>query len=423
MRISRAQIRAATDLAGQPKDWIVRRAAGARLPQAPASDGRRALVLPPFSPGSLGDEALVEGTLAELRRRGWLPTLIEYRRERRWGPAKGSPSLDMSAYFHLDHNVAPFSRRDLAAFRSALGGYSRFVMIGADILDGYYNSSRTTRRLLLAHLAARAGLDTAVISCSLNGIPTRRALAELRALPTSVRFVVRDELSHARMESVLGRPCQLGADVAFLMEPDGSAPPAPDVAAWMAAQRAAGRMVIGANLNLDPFRFNGTATEAEAVAVHVGTVRRLLAGQQTAVMYMSHDWRGKPSEEQLAERMAAGLEPEERERVHLARGPYTAMTAKAMVGQVDFLVTGRMHLSIGAIAQAVPTALLPYQDKFEGLVRHLRVDGVVLDVRRALREGTLTPQLEPLIARREEIRRGLRAELPRVLSLSRSNLD
>ncbi|HEY6781382.1 MAG TPA: polysaccharide pyruvyl transferase family protein, partial [Thermoleophilaceae bacterium] len=249
----RRRIRVGIDVLGQPKDRLVRWAATAGLRPLALPGQQRVLVLPPYAPGSLGDEALMEGTLGELRRRGWEPAIVEYRREQRWGPLKDCPSLDLSAFFHLDRQVAPLSRADLARFKAALAGYDRFVMIGADILDGYYNPSRTMRRLLLADIAARSGLATSVISCSFNAIPARRAAQAMQALPDSVRVAVRDEISHARTERVLGRPCELVADVAFLMTPDTSAVRVAEVADWAARQRAQGRLVIGTNLNLHPF--------------------------------------------------------------------------------------------------------------------------------------------------------------------------
>jgi hypothetical protein len=138
-------LKRAADAAAAPKDAIARRAPGgpSRSRRARAEAQERVLVVPSHAPGSLGDEALVEGVLGEIARRGWTATVVEYDDRRTWGAAKGIESVDMSAFFHLSRRVAPLAWRSLPAFRRTLAQTARVVLIGADVIDGHYNGART----------------------------------------------------------------------------------------------------------------------------------------------------------------------------------------------------------------------------------------------------------------------------------------
>jgi polysaccharide pyruvyl transferase WcaK-like protein len=191
---------------------------------------------------------------------------------------------------------------------------------------------------------------------------------------------------------------------------------------WIRAQREGGRTIVGVNANIEPFRALGSGAD-ELVAVHAATVGELIAERSCACLFVSHDWRAAPQEQELAERVRSSLATALRDCAHVVEGPHSAMEAKGVCAELDFLVSGRMHLAIGALTHAVPTAFLPYQGKFEGLTQHLGAEELVLDVARSLDERTLIGQVAPLLDRRDALRREIAARMPQILELSRSNLD
>lgn len=415
-------LKQALDGAAAPKDAIARAVLGGGARQRPAASTDRVLVLPSHAPGSLGDEALVEGLVGEIGRRGGTTAIVEYDARNRWGAAKGIESIDMSHFFHLSRRLAPTAWSAVPEFRRALDRTDRVVMIGADVIDGHYNGARTAQRLALAHWAAQAGVPTSIVSFSFNERPQPRALRALRALPAGVELIAREPLSKQRIERALDRHCRLAADVAFLMRTEQNSATVAGARDWMLDQRGRGRAIVGVNANIEPFRWAGAGTD-ELVSVHAATVRQLIAERSCACLFVSHDWRAAPREQMLAERIRDSLPPELQAYARVVEGPHSAMEAKGICAELDFLVSGRMHLAIGALTHSVPTVFLPYQGKFEGLTQHLGADELVLDVEHALSKGTLIDQVAPLLERRSELHAEIAARMPQILELSRSNLD
>jgi polysaccharide pyruvyl transferase WcaK-like protein len=385
-------------------ETVLVRALGRRAGRGAEGDPRRVLLLPSQAPGSLGDEAMVESIGTYLSALGRRVTVVEYDRGVRWAPREFiSGSVDMSGYFHLDRHYSPFAWTALEPFARAARASARLLVVGADVIDGFYGSFRTVKRLQLALLAAEAGTPVTILNFSLNARPEPRALRLLRALPPSVRLVARDEISRERMRQAVGRDCELAADVAFLL-PAADTPRVRSAGDWAGAQRALGRLVVGINANHQTFVGHQGATVSDLVDIHRATVTDLVRGHPRAsVLFIPHDWRGTLTEERFADDILVGLPSDVREHAEVARGPYSAMEAKGLCSTIDLLITGRMHLAIAGLGQALPVVSVPYQGKFEGLMRHFELPELVLDLDRARADGSFTPQVRPLVERRESL--------------------
>jgi polysaccharide pyruvyl transferase WcaK-like protein len=94
---------------------------------------------------------------------------------------------------------------------------------------------------------------------------------------------------------------------------------------------------------------------------------------------------------------------------------------KYVAGEMDAVLTGRMHLAIAALGCGVPVACITYQGKFEGLFEHFDLPPLMLDPVR-VSETSLTNLLLDLIERRLELRDHVHDRLDRVISLSQANL-
>jgi O-antigen/teichoic acid export membrane protein/polysaccharide pyruvyl transferase WcaK-like protein len=406
---------AASNRAALPKDdaeVLLVRTLGRTAPRVPDAERRGVLLLPSQAPGSLGDEAMVESIARHLAADGKPVTVVEYDRANRWTPRPSiADSVDLTDYFHVDRRFAATSWAALRTFARVVGRYERLIVVGADVIDGFYSASRTVKRLQLALLAADAGMAVTILNFSFNANPERRAVRLLRTLPSNVRLVARDEISRERIRATIGRDCGLAADVAFLLHPDET-PRVRSAAAWAAQKRRDGRMVIGLNANHQTFDGHDRADLDDLVSIYRATVTGLVEGDPpAAVLFIPHDWRGSLTEERFADEIRAELPAGVREHVEVARGPYSAMEAKGLCAALDVLITGRMHLAIAGLGQAIPVASVPYQGKFEGLMRHFDLPELVLDLDRALADRSLEPQMRPLFERRATIADAIAVQL------------
>ena len=244
----------------------------------------------------------------------------------------------------------------------------------------------------------------------------------LAELPKSVAIYVRDPVSFDRFVKHTGRTPILTADLAFLLKPDTKTAECAETSAWAESRRRAGDVVLCLNVN-------GSTAESQAGAIGVTEYwRRFLARLWSllpglSVMFISHDTRPKASDTAQHEKIVSALPAGQTDRVRIIKDQATAAGAKAICAQADFVVTGRMHLAIGAVSQAIPTFCMPYAGKFEGLAQHLQVaDFCVPDACQRAPEAS-ADWVAAKISSLPQRKLALQAVLPGLLHLARKNFS
>ena len=101
------------------------------------------------------------------------------------------------------------------------------------------------------------------------------------------------------------------------------------------------------------------------------------------------------------------------DQLHLLEGRYDQHEIKFVIGRCDFFLGSRMHACIGGLSQYVPAIGLAYSRKFQGVLRSVGMEGLVVD----LREHDSKEIMARIIAAyesREELRARLKRTMPRV---------
>ena len=192
-----------------------------------------ALVMPPYSPGSFGDEAVVTSVVVQLARQGVKKIgLISYRDDDDWSYLSGIAEVfSLQDYFEYESWGVRFR------FCRMASRYERFIVLGTDVMDGYYGGRDSQQRIAVTEMAARAGVPTRIISFSFNSRPNPECVQLLKQLPQPVRMFGRDPLSRQRLADFLQRPVELVADVAFMLEPSPETDKVQSVYRWVEAER------------------------------------------------------------------------------------------------------------------------------------------------------------------------------------------
>lgn len=245
--------------------------------------------------------------------------------------------------------------------------HAMFVM-GADILDGKYGAALVQRIVTYCNHSVHLGIPTATLGFSFNSTPRRPAVHALSRLHPKVTVNVRDQASLGRFTQMTGTPATLCADVAFLMP--AASESEPEAEAWIAAMRTAGRSPVGVNLNAHALAPALAQVGADALLTRLAMQLRLAGdANQLAFMLIPHDL--KPQAGDIA--MLQGVEKLLRENgfPHVRYSPIPQPDKiKRVVGKLDLVITGRMHLAIGSLGSGTPVLSITYQDKFEGLYQH-----------------------------------------------------
>lgn len=340
-----------------------------------------------------------------------ISTYIVYMPE--WNTTKLRPT---HTNITLGHGRVRFVKLLWAAFRS-----SGVVVVGADVLDGAYGEWMPVRWIGKLTRANKIGRSVGFINFSFSPDADPAISERLRATG-GLRFTSRDPVSFARFTRATGQPATLSADLAFLLSPELRAPNAVEADRWLAARKAAGDTILFVNLSGHAL----ARMDGDGVAVMEDMLRQWLrASAARSIFLVPHDFRPAPTGDvEVLERLRAPLAAEFPDRVAMIWPPFDAWDVKALCGQADLAVSGRMHLTIACFGMGVPVVSVVYVGKFEGLMQHFGLaDEDLLIEPNAIQADSILSRIERVTAQRDRLSAIIRSRLDAVKALSARNFD
>lgn len=339
------------------------------LPTAATRQGIRRLIVLPSDPwtlvGAKGDEAMMHAVVSRLRALGNDFTV---------GVITATPEAEQAAQL-MGFTPIPAWSDSLVDVAKRIKEFDTdaMVVLGADVLDGYYNPVTTARMLLTANIAAQLGAKVSILGFSFNAKPNPLIHSIFEMMHASVSINVRDQVSYDRFVQFCKTPANLVADSAFMLEPAEVNDDLMPVKSWAEGRRQAGELIFG--FNMHPMLIKDATAEQIEQLIGSATVAlsSFLRMTSSSILLISHDYRGRDGDDiclgPLSERLERGFSG----RVMYPRGKFSAAQLKSIAGLTDGVVTGRMHLAIAALGMAKPVAALTYQDKFQGLFTHFQL--------------------------------------------------
>lgn len=381
--------------------------------------GRRRLLILPADPadifGSRGDQAMLETIRAEFRQRFRVGHV---------GIVTSSPAAiaTASSAGFIPEEIWP-PHFDL--IRAAVVDYDYVVIIGADVMDGYYCPEVSKSYWNFAEISQLAGAQTRIMGCSFNAAPAQAVIDLIRSLHAPFLVNFRDPVSHRRFAALFERKANLVADLAFLLKPTSDpGDETQKLIAWTKSHQAGGSLTIGLNMNTHLFRGCGDETIQAAIESVAQALLSFCQSQDTVLVLLPHDIRPASRDEDCLLRLHKILAHPLGERIKLLRGEPTAAELKLAVGMLDVLVTGRMHLGIAALSQGVATAAITYQGKFSGLLDHFGLpEWLLLSPEDTADSQKVENLLHRLVRERNELSQTIRTNLPHVIDLAGKNFD
>lgn len=383
---------------------------GLPLPQSP-----KVTIMPAAGPGSCGDYAMMDASCAVLTRElGYRVHILNHYINTRADKVRSS--VKYINFRQGRHNHYLNRARD--ASRAALS--DAIIAIGADVIDGSYNPSAILYKLNMLALGHSYGATPIIISASFSEQPNAAILDKLKSFKDLLIFS-RDPISKARIEKSLGREVTLTADAAFLMTPEICSRSGYEASRWVKARRQEGARILGVNASghtLSKMGENG-------VIGYIELLRRWLsADKKRALILMPHDSRQAPAGDVSAlKSIDSGISEFSRDRVHFMQFPFFPWDIKAVIGDIDIVLTGRMHLAIAALGMGVAPLCLTYQGKFEGLMSHFSLshENLLIEPCEFLKVQYMLRLLEDLAIRTIDLKQKILGKLPHVQTLAMKN--
>ena len=362
--------------------------------------------------GSLGDMAMFTALLQSLRKRNPESTFTIIGTRNHSFAVPGIGEVPVVA--------AWIGRAGVVAFDGVIRRSHALFVMGADILDGKYGAALVQHIVDYCNHSVQLGIPVTTLGFSFNRHPRRPTVHALSRLHPEVRVNVRDQPSLGRFIRTVGIPATLCADSAFLMPP--ATDPDPEAEAWIVDNRAAGRSPVGVNLNAHALASAISQVGTEALIAHLAAqFRRAGEANTLSFMLIPHDL--KPQSADVAMLQALEKQLQEFGFTHVR---YTRIDRpdiiKRVVGLLDLVITGRMHLAIASLGSGTPTLSITYQDKFEGLYQHFGLSlEHTISPKQCLSNEFLT-KINNAYTQRHTMSAQIRARLPQVKELASRNL-
>lgn len=290
--------------------------------------------------------------------------------------------------------------------------------LGADCMDGKYSPRTSMVLVAVTAYAAACGAETHLTGFSFNECPTPRLRRVFRAAARFMPpFNLRDAVSKERFDRFAGVKSQLVADVAFLMRPKASEA-TERWAKWCDAERNAGHVVVGVNLNPMLFPKDAETRKSQIARIAKGLVAVRQRHPGASLLLVPHDYRrgGDPlCLEELYEDLSGD------DQVKLVKDDLKAPELKELAGSLDALFTCRMHLAIATLGRGKPISGFAYQGKFAGLLKHFGLPGELAGS--VSNPESISDIVERLVRERESLTAQVQGRLPAVLKLSALNVE
>ena len=315
----------------------------------------RVVLVPPAAPGSKGDEGMLRGALSLLE---GIPVRIVNPDP---GPGWTSVLADAGRAPHALTEI----HMPIRDYRSELRGGDLLLFIGADVVDGTCGLEPALSRIDLMADAVLRGLPV-FVSCSFRSNVDRAIIQRLRLLP-DIRFLIRDVHSLENFQRQTGLTAEYFPDLSFFTGADHS-PLSDEAGKRIAEARTCFSTVIGLNFAEHSFKSFHDVHDNEHRREFVrSVVAELLVGYPDAFFVLfsndTRNWENHPSDDAFSDLAGECIDES------LGAGRYLKLPPQigyggniGLLASVDFLLTGRMHLSLAAFQ----TGTLPFVLMGEG---------------------------------------------------------
>ncbi len=263
---------------------------------------------------------------------------------------------------------------------------------GGDSFADLYGQRRFTDVTLPKRLALALGVRLILLPQTYGpyNLPSNRAAAA-RIVRGAAQCWARDEHSFSILRGLLADafdPAKhhTGVDVAFGLP---AARPADELAAPV--ERFASQWPLVVGLNVSGLLYNKPGEDAARYGFRSSyrglideLLRRLLALPDVGVLLVPHVAPTRPmidDDGAACDAVLRGLPASARERVHALPRGLDASQLKWAIGRCAWFCGTRMHSTIGAISQGVPTTAIAYSDKTLGVFATAGVARCVVDPR------------------------------------------
>lgn len=316
-------------------------------------------ILPPASPGSRGDQAILEGLLVWLKSRK-IKDVIIFNPERSaayWKRSLNVPAGMKVGEIRIDLNgsVEKFDVVDL------------LLIAGADVIDGGLGTAPAQQRMDLCNSLTQRGKEVEVICFSFQRESPSEVL-RLFSENSLVRFTARDRLSQSNFVKSTGRQADYLPDFS-LLAPAFKTNRTIFFSNVIRQARDEGKQIIALNFSYHGLYYglkvNDRSDDRRSIVGVIDEILKVInAPYFVTVPHDTRIWPSVPNDEYYA---SIASEILEERRIPNCNLPVMSFGEVVDIADCfDICVSGRMHLALACLRANVPTLTFRSNEKLAG---------------------------------------------------------
>ncbi|MFM7264394.1 MAG: polysaccharide pyruvyl transferase family protein [Cyanobium sp.] len=242
---------------------------------------------------------------------------------------------------------------------SQLHGSRLAIISGGDVYSSEYGHDSLLYYCSLVHSAKAAGLPVVLLGHTVGRFSSEADIKAWRECMDKVDLLTtRDQLTYDYLETIngLAKQTEVCADVAFGLSPSIQKP------INLFAEPDKPCVAVSISKGLHRWCALSAAQHRES---WLSIISHILDDWYANVVIIPHVQEGYGDDRQLATELhrATGFDP----RIWVASEDYSASEYKAIIGQCELVIAERMHAAIAGLSSEVPTAMVSYSLKVEGI--------------------------------------------------------
>lgn len=354
--------------------------------------------------GNIGDQAMLEAYLAATP-----GSVMIY--EQGEGlvriPTEHQGRVRTVASRNLIRGLPGFRLAAVARFAKSASRAKAVTLVGADLMDGLYNTNASLARASVLRVASLQGTRTNVLGFSWSPDYVATAAGALKRTQSETAIYARDPLSYARLKEAGVTQTKISADVVFTTRDTESHS---EFDRWQRDGQNDGKYAVVNASGL-------LASRADQKAEYGRVIAAIRDQGHNRIVFLPHVIRKDHSDAQAVSEVHSAFGTE---NDLLIMGECTPAQVRGIARNASVVFTGRMHLAIMSLGQGTPAMTISTQGKVEGLYEMFGLSSWALpsDGGFASLAGELLRSADLDVVRRQILTR-----LPKVIELAEANFE
>ena len=309
---------------------------------------QHALILPPTSAGSIGDEAVIRGIIDICHQSKLIPSILCW---------NADDYKDLQVFrivgTHIFHGSSFYQ---FLKIRAIFSKFSHLIIAGTDMMDGFYDDWIPNKLIDLGEIGESQKLHSLALGFS---VADAKKLTLKRLIQSRINKVVRDPISLNRIKQEYpeSKSVSMGADCSTWC-PAISSPATKEIINGLSENFI--------TFNMSPPCLLEVQSTQEVIDQVCITIAKFCQTNSLDILIIPHHFQTRMNDLvvcQIAHKKFRQLGVNSVCISHQLKPEET----KFLVEKSQLLVTGRMHLALAACCTGTASVCFPYMKKFEGL--------------------------------------------------------